>query len=361
MSDETGVPLVELRLHSTARAPFVARRVVQSLITTGSRLRGFDAAVLAGEAVALHLCGEEIQMRLSERGRFLELAVESGCNIEIDEIVTAMFDRLASSWESENGRLNFEIELVRRRSLGDLPDVELFELLPDRDARDELYERYAGFAIALARRVGAKTRESNDLEQAALGGLVKAIDSFDPTRGVKFTTYAGRSVSGALKHYMRDQTWSVRVPRSISESVVTVRRVQAELAQSLGRLPTDEQVAEAAELPLEDVIGALEAGATAYNAMSLDAPADETDGDAGPELGIDDEAIFQAAVWESVRPHIQGLPDVERRVLHLRFFDDLSQREIAEIIGVSQMQVSRLLSKAIGNIQAQVGVSLDPS
>lgn len=360
MNDEQGIPLVDLRLPSNPRAPFVARRIVQSLITTGSRLRVFDAAVLAGEAVALNLCGEEIQMRLSERGRFVEVIVDSECEVEVDEIVAAIFDRLAARWDSNEGVLSFEIELVRRRSLGNLADVELFELLPDRDARDELYERYAGFAIALARRVGAKSRESSDLEQAALGGLIKAIDSFDSTRGVRFTTYAGRSVSGALKHYMRDLTWSVRVPRSISESVVTVRSIQAELTQSLGRLPTDEEVAEAAELPLEDVIAALEAGATAYNAMSLDASADEDTEAGDPELGVEDEAMFRAAVWESVLPHIQGLPELERRVLHLRFFDDLSQREIAEIVGVSQMQVSRLLSKAIGNIQAQVGVSLDP-
>lgn len=360
VEDSTAARAIEVHMDPSNRAPYVARQIVRSLITGGARLRSLDAAILASEAVSLHLgASGPIALLIEDRGRSVEIAVHSDDSRPIDDIVLALFERLASRWDADAGSTRFEIELISRRSLDQLSDEQLFALLPgDRDARDEIYERYEGFASSIAWRFKKRRDHEEDVVQVALGALVNAIDRFDPAYGVRFTTYAGQTISGTLKRYLRDYTWSVKVPRSLSDAAVHFNKVRGELTQRLGRHPTYAELAEATGATVEELRAALDAGRVAYKANSLDAPL-SLDGDDGgllAELGETDDSLDNAGLWESILPSIDRLPQTEQQVLQMRFFEEMTQDEIAKVIGVSQMQVSRLIAKAIKTLRGMVGI-----
>jgi RNA polymerase sigma-B factor len=223
----------------------------------------------------------------------------------------------------------------------------------DLAAREELVQRFLPFARDLARRYTHTDEPFDDLLQVASLGLLKAIDRFDPDRGAKFTSFAAPTMLGELKRHFRDKGWALRVPRDLQERALTVIREAEELSKQLGRSPKPREVARAVGCSVEEVLEAQQAAAT-YQAASLDAPTalDDNEGaalvdllggeDAAYELVEDRDAI--ASSWET-------LPDVERSVLELRFMHDLTQSEIGERVGYSQMHVSRLLRRALRRLE----------
>jgi RNA polymerase sigma-B factor len=185
-------------------------------------------------------------------------------------------------------------------------------------------------------------------------GLVKAVDRFDPARGSAFSSYAVPTILGELKRYFRDVGWAVHVPRGMQERVMSVNQAVSRLARDLGRSPTPSEVAEALGEATENVLEAMEA-AIAYDAVSLDAPPRTTDDDGGDtyadSVGAVDERYELVEYATAIAPTVAALPERDRLVLHLRFDEDLTQLEIAERIGVSQMHVSRLIRRALNRLR----------
>ena len=230
--------------------------------------------------------------------------------------------------------------------------LELFAKLPDSAARDELVLRYRPLAEYLARRFHGRGEAIEDLSQVAFVGLIKAIDRFDPGREVKFSTFASVTIVGELKRHFRDTTWALRVPRGLQELGLQVSRVMAELSQSLGRSPTVAEIAARAGLAEEAVLEAMEIS-NAYSTVSLDAPAD--DGSTTlHEPGAEDESYELLEGWASVADAVKELPVRERRILYLRFFRGMTQTQIAEEVGISQMHVSRLLARSLSRLRDSV-------
>jgi RNA polymerase sigma-B factor len=240
-------------------------------------------------------------------------------------------------------------------------DAELFERLrlhEDARAREQLIERYLPLARRLARRYQRAEEPMEDLVQVASLGLLKAVDRFDPSRPVVFSSYAVPTILGELKRHFRDRTWSVRVPRDLQELALRVDGVVTQLATSTGRSPSVGDIARAVDLPPEQVLEALEAAA-AYRAGSLDAPRSAQGEDSGETLadtlGQEDRSFRRVEERATLEPLLRHISERERLVLELRFRADLTQAEIGERIGVSQMQVSRLIRQALARLRAGLG------
>jgi RNA polymerase sigma-B factor len=231
---------------------------------------------------------------------------------------------------------------------------ELFARLPAPAARDELATLYQPLAEYLARRFYGRGEPLEDLIQVASIGLIKAIDRFDTERGVKFSTYATATVVGELKRHFRDKGWALRVPRRLQEAGMSVGRTVTDLSQELGRAPTVKEIGRRTGLSEEEVLQAMET-AQAYTASSLDAPTDEEGATEGERLGEEEEAFELLEGWTSVAPAIRDLPRRERTLLYLRFFRGLTQTQIAEELGISQMHVSRLLTRTLEELRRAVG------
>jgi RNA polymerase sigma-B factor len=232
--------------------------------------------------------------------------------------------------------------------------AELFSRLPDdAAAREELVRLYHPLAEYLARKFSGRGEAVEDLIQVASIGLLNAIDRFDVTREVQFPTYAAVTIVGELKRHFRDKGWSVRVPRRLQEVGLRVNRVLGELWQELGRSPTVSEIATKLELPEEQILEAMEA-MQAYSTTSLDAPIGEDGLTHGDMLPQDDDSLELLESWASVGPALRELPQRERRILYLRFFKGLTQTEIAERLGISQMHVSRLLSQTLAQLRGSV-------
>jgi RNA polymerase sigma-B factor len=225
----------------------------------------------------------------------------------------------------------------------------------DLDAREELVLRFMSLARQLASRYRHAGESQEDLVQVACVGLLKAVDRYDPLRGGGFSRYAVPTMLGELKRHFRDKGWSVHVPRATQELVLKVTDALGALPAKLGRSPRPRDLAAALDAPLEDVLEAMEA-ATAYEAASLDAPraAGNEDGDwtYADALGADDRGYELVEIGETLRGTLEALPKRERVILRLRFEQDLTQAEIAELVGVSQMHVSRLLRRSLDRLSA---------
>lgn len=228
----------------------------------------------------------------------------------------------------------------------------------DLAAREELVERFLPLAERLARRYARKGQPMDDLVQVASIGLVKAVDRFDPERGTSFSSYAVPTIIGELKRHFRDLGWTVRVPRGMQERALKVDRVVNELSSRLGRSPTPAEVAESTGDSVEDVLEAMEA-AVAYDAVSLEAgrPGDaEGEGDSlGETVGEVDERYEIVDSTATIAPTLEALDTRDRIILHLRFVEDMTQSEIAERIGISQMHVSRLIRRALTELRDAAG------
>ena len=218
----------------------------------------------------------------------------------------------------------------------------------NRDLRDGLIEAHLWLADRLARHFANRGEPFDDLYQVSSLALIKAVDRFDPGRGVEFTSYATTTIIGELKRHFRDRGWSVRAPRRIQELYLHLGQAISDLSQSLGRSPTIQELAQVTSASEEDVLEALEAG-QAYRATSLDAPSDDDD-TLGSHLGGEDAEFDNSERRLLLEPYLARLPARERLILKLRFEDDLTQSEIAQQLGISQMHVSRLLSKCLARL-----------
>ena len=228
----------------------------------------------------------------------------------------------------------------------DVDESELFRQFRrtrSRRVRNELVERHMGLAAHVARRFGRRGPSDDDLRQVAFLALVKAVDRFDPERNVAFSTFAGRTIEGEIKRHFRDHTWTVRVPRSAKETHLRLRRATDELTQQLGRSPTVPQLAEFVGIDVDEVLEGIAAG-SAYSTASLDAPTGD-EGE-GRQFGGEDERLGHVTDVTMVADLMTTLPEREREIVRLRFFEELSQSEIAERVGISQMHVSRLLRRS---------------
>jgi RNA polymerase sigma-B factor len=223
----------------------------------------------------------------------------------------------------------------------------------DPAAREQLVERFLPLARQLARRYQRGGEQLDDLIQVASLGLLKAIDRFDPARETAFSSFAVPTILGELKRHFRDKGWSVRVPRDLQEMAVRVDRISDEMSRELGRAPTPGQIAERTGASLEQVLEAREASA-AYRAVSLDRPRSdgEEEGDSYADaFGIEDPGFGLAEDAATVDRLMRVLSDREREVLRLRFEEDLTQSEIGQRVGVSQMHVSRLIRQSIARLR----------
>ena len=223
----------------------------------------------------------------------------------------------------------------------------------DRAARDALVEMYLPLARNLARRYIRSSEPFDDLVQVASLGLVKALDRFDPARGPRFAAFAVPTILGELRRYFRDAAWSVHVPRGAQERAMRVEDATRHLTNATGRSPSVQELAQYLELDLEEVLAAIQAG-HAYNALSLDAPRRNGEDESesyGDSMGAEDERFELVEADVVVSAAVRRLPSRERRILHLRFVEDLTQSEIAARVGLSQMQISRILRRSLETLR----------
>jgi len=225
----------------------------------------------------------------------------------------------------------------------------------DVSARQALIERHIDFVRRLASRYARRGEQLDDLTQVGCVGLIKAIDRYDGGFGASLTTYAAPNVLGEIKRHFRDRGWSVRVPREIQELNVKLTKVVDELTTKLGRSPSVDELAAATGSSVEQVLEALESSA-AYSAMSLSEGPDPDDDGGGPmeTVGQEDDAFEQSEQRLTLATGIQRLPARERMILHLRFFEGLTQSEIAERVGISQMHVSRLIRGSLDRMRSEL-------
>lgn len=222
-----------------------------------------------------------------------------------------------------------------------------------RRTRNELVELHIGFAHNIARRFARRGVAEEDLQQIALLGLVKSVDRFDPDVGAAFTSFAGRTIEGEIKRHFRDSAWSVHVPRTTKELHLRVRAATDSLGHDLGRAPSVAEVADHLEVSQDEVVEALSASA-AFSPVSLDAAEsdDETVPGAAGWLSETDRRLGAADDRLLVQRLVEGLPQREQEIVRLRFFEELTQSEIAERLGISQMHVSRLLRRSFEAMRA---------
>jgi RNA polymerase sigma-B factor len=264
---------------------------------------------------------------------------------------------MVDTTKDEPPQTSRNVELTRRRS------AELFAQLraPDatdagkEGAREGLVHLHLPLVEHCARRFRNRGEPFEDLVQVGTIGLLKSIDRFDLERGVEFSTYATPTIIGEIKRYFRDKGWAIRVPRRLQELRMQIGSATAELTQSLGRSPTPRELADKIGCTVEDVLEGIESS-NAYSTLSLDASDNDEDGAASmlDAIGVEDENLAHVEIRESIKPLLDKLGAREKKILLLRFFKNMTQSQIAEEIGVSQMHVSRLLSRTLEQLRTSL-------
>ncbi|MFL6159023.1 MAG: RNA polymerase sigma factor SigF [Marmoricola sp.] len=222
------------------------------------------------------------------------------------------------------------------------------------EVRAALIELHLPLVDHCARRFVHRGEPFEDLVQVGTIGLIKAVDRFDVERGVEFSTYATPTIIGEIKRHFRDKGWAIRVPRRLQELRMSISAATGELSQSLGRSPTARELAERLDVTVEEVLEGIES-ANAYATVSLDAGNGSDDSPSWIDtLGDDDLGLEHVEMRESLRPLIERLPPREQQILVLRFFRQQTQSQIAEQIGISQMHVSRLLSRTLDKLRGTI-------
>jgi RNA polymerase sigma-B factor len=218
--------------------------------------------------------------------------------------------------------------------------------------REEVVARFLPLARQLARRYARGNEPLDDLFQVASVGLLKAIERYDPARGYAFSTFAVPTIVGELKRYFRDTGWAVHVPRPIQDRIVKVNRAVAELGRELGRSPTSTEIAAELRCGVEEVVEALEAS-TAFDAVSLETPrnGDDDTGSYAETVGADDRGYEMVEYAAAIAPTMNAMPVRDRLVLRLRFEEDLTQSDIAQRLGISQMHVSRIIRRSLTRLR----------
>ena len=230
---------------------------------------------------------------------------------------------------------------------------ELHETLArtgDREIRARLLAAYDGLARKLAARLARRNQQYEDLFQVARMGLLKALDRFDPARGVAFTTYGWQVAQGELKRHLRDHSWALHVPRGAKELYFEVRQSSEEMQHQLGRSPTIPELAQELGMSDEDVVEAIEVSHVQRPA-SIDGTSDD-DGDAAIDLVTSEDGFDRTEYATVLSSLVNRLPSRERAIVRLRFVDELTQAEIGERVGVSQMHVSRLLARSLARLRS---------
>jgi len=251
-------------------------------------------------------------------------------------------------------------QLMERPRPGD-DGIERFRdltIAQDPKVRDELITRHLGLAHQLARRFSGRGELHDDLVQVASIALVKAVDRFDPERGVQFSTFATTCIIGELKRHFRDRGWAVRAPRRIQELYLEIGQNIDRLSQELGRPPTVAELAVAIGTTEDAVLEAMEAG-RGYRAASLDAP-DDNSQTMADSLGSDDERISHVEDRSVLAMALEALPERDQVIIRLRFIDGLTQSEIAQQLGISQMHVSRLLAATLQRLRTSLSNTPQP-
>lgn len=222
----------------------------------------------------------------------------------------------------------------------------------DRAIRNQLVEAHRGLAASIANDYRGRGVELDDLVQIAMLGTLKAVERFDPDRGIPFSSFASRTVNGEIKRYFRDRTWAVRPPRSAQERHLDLRRARTALSSRLGRPPTVVELAAELDISTDQVLDALEAGA-AYRATSLDArrPGDDDNSSLADRIPGDDIPSRPVELRVLVDQLLRTLPEREATILRLRFYEELTQSEIAGRLGISQMHVSRLMRRCLDDLR----------
>jgi RNA polymerase sigma-B factor len=270
--------------------------------------------------------------------------------------------------EADSGQLDSTGPLLDPGTTGDSPQTRsavstrlLTQAAAESDPverkrlQDEVVVMHMGLARAIAARYRGRGIADDDLVQAATMALLKAARKFDPDNGAEFLTYAVVTMKGEVKRQFRDFGWMVRPPRPIQKMQADVSRAETELTQTLGRSPRVREVAEHLGVSEDDVLEALSADGC-YTPTSLDLPVGEQGtGVLGDTLPGEDTAIDEAEARIMLMPAVKALPERDRKVLYLRFFKQQTQSQIAEEIGVTQMQVSRILSRVLGQLRGQLG------
>ena len=259
--------------------------------------------------------------------------------------------RTADAADRTSERAEALAALIRLRGMP--PDDPLRDGL-----RDWIIAEYMSYARYVAARYHRRGETTEDLEQVAYLGLVKAVDNFDPGYGTTFLTYATPMIVGEIKRHFRDATWDVHVPRRMQELSAAVRVAEVDLSQESGRQPTVEEIAVRLRTTPEEIVDALDA-TTAYDTSSLDTPVTLPDRDGttlADLLGAEDPEIGLVVDRETLRPLLTELDKRDKRILLMRFFRGMTQSQIGDELGVSQMQVSRLLARILGELRARIGV-----
>ena len=227
----------------------------------------------------------------------------------------------------------------------------------DLQAREQLIEQYMSLVRSLARRYSYRGEQLEDLVQIGAIGLIKAIDRFDLERGVELTTYATPNIIGEIKRHFRDKGWAVRVPRGLQELNVQLSRLMEQLTVQFGRSPTIPELAEAAGVEEEEALEALESG-RAYTSLSLSVGGgggEDDDLDPLESIGTEEHEYEVSEDRAVLAPGFKALDERERMILQLRFFEGLTQSQIAQQIGISQMHVSRLIRRSLEKIRDEIG------
>jgi RNA polymerase sigma-B factor len=238
----------------------------------------------------------------------------------------------------------------------DLELLKRFHATRDPAIREELVNRYMQFARSMALRYRGGSEPTEDLIQVASLGLVNAIDRFDPERGIPFLAFAAPTVLGELRRHFRDRVWNLRLPRGLQERVSKVDETVAKLTTDLERSPTVAEIAESMEISEDDVLEAFSA-ASARRTASFEAPVGGADGEdarLGDRIGTEEEGYERVEAWATLAEGLPALSERERTVLRLRFVEDLTQSQIAEQIGHSQMHVSRILRGALAQLREEL-------
>jgi RNA polymerase sigma-B factor len=222
------------------------------------------------------------------------------------------------------------------------------------ELRNKLVRMHLPLVEHLARRFRNRGEPLDDLTQVATIGLIKSVDRFDPERGVEFSTYATPTVVGEIKRHFRDKGWAVRVPRRLQELRLALTTATSELSQAHGRPPTVYELAQKLAISEEEVLEGLES-ANAYSTLSLDVPDTHDESPAVADtLGVEETALEGVEYRESLKPLLEDLPPREKRILLLRFFGNMTQSQIAQEVGISQMHVSRLLARTLAQLRERL-------
>lgn len=275
-----------------------------------------------------------------------------------------VLDRLSRNWGTEHDGTNLTVWFTLRTpgtvSIDpEVQDDELFQMMAADPAAysDELVRRHSDLAASISRRYRGKGIDDDDLVQVSNMALLKAIQRYDPSLG-SIRPYAAATISGELKRLLRDRGWSVRVPRSLQERSLEVAKTAEAMAQELNRAPEPAEIAEKLDLEEDEVLEAIEAR-QAYSSSSVDKPADATGVTLLERLEDEDVHLLLADDRVIVEEAMAKLPERQQRILQLRFNEDMTQSEIAEEIGISQMHVSRLLSRALNSLRNSLGSDPD--